>query len=358
MSEFNTGVDMFKVRGATIGDIHLGNTRNETKYIIANLYRYVTPDLFRNIDIFVVNGDLYDRDILLGSEDALMIAEFDKYLNDLAIKHNVYLYYLKGTFTHDYNQIKTLTLYNDSKLFKYIEKIDIVYNKELGLHIGFIPDDTGYSPIEIERILREKMDKYGIDTLDLLFIHGMFDYQLPIKLEHSFDVSQFSYVKYYIIINHIHKFSVMNNIIAPGSFDRMAFNEEESKGFVLFNLSGTGNKSFNFIENKHAMLFKTFDINDEDVHYWTTQIEKYINEHKPKHVRLIIRSNIDYTPIANMIKENDVNLKIERKDSEVIDTEIVVTYIPYQIDKNNIRENIEKRLPLTERHDKLLLDIL
>ena len=97
----------------------------------------------------------------------------------------------------------------------------------------------------------------------MAFIHGAFNFQLPIKLASSYDEeSILERVKYYTIVNHIHSHSVYKRIIAPGSTDRISHAEEkEEKGGILFTIDTVKQSaSFLFIKNKYVKPMATIDV--------------------------------------------------------------------------------------------------
>lgn len=215
----------------------------------------------------------------------------------------------------------------------------------LNLKVLYVPDEWGGSAEECHRQLEILLQEEGLDQVDIGIMHGMFEYQIPDAgkdpLIHNSEY-YLSIVKYFINIGHVHTASVMLRILAQGSFDRLAHGQEEKKGAIQVNLRLNGDHSFEFIENKGAMLFKTFEIPDMDLEIATAKLQSKVDS-LPDHSHVRVRAPKG-APIFTVMdffkkeypgitfKKDAVDEKETKKDQlqELInlDTEYTPVYLP------------------------------
>lgn len=254
-----------------ISDVHLFNRRTTITYMLKNLYKYaVNETIFKDIDMFVISGDLLDRELPLGDTRVLEFQSFLIKLVNLCIEHNVKLRILEGTPSHDRRQPAQLNTIlkahpKGAKVdAKYVDTLSIERVPDWGLDIMYLPDEWHNDHDVIYEQVIELLHSKGLSQVDILVMHGMFDYQLPDGLNlpcHSTE-RYLALVKHYISIGHWHKASFLDKIFAQGSFDRISFNEEEMKGGVLayINLLNPSKNKTKFIENKNAKIYKNINI--------------------------------------------------------------------------------------------------
>lgn len=357
-----------KFRFLTISDIHLGNRRNPTTNIISNLdsyfENYTKDSRFANLDAIFIAGDLFDKLLDLESEDYYHIVDWLIRLMYFCHDNDIILRILLGTPSHDRHQPKISSLLYSAIGrdfdFEYVNTLKIERLKKSGLYILYVPDE--YHP-DVDVTLSEIKDlmaKEGITKVDISIMHGMFGYQAPIKSDklplHS-EQEYLDLTRYFICIGHVHTFSVYERIIAQGSFDRLSHGQEEAKGAVVCTIDTKHGQSFEFIENKKAMIYKTIRISNKDLKDSIEYIQKKLQKiPQGSNIRIIAPKN---NPIIQGIKElkiaclgyNITAMSTEEeklKEQELLVPKQVIldsSYIPITIDRSNIIELITEQAP-------------
>lgn len=289
---------MAKLKSIIISDIHFGSSKNKTENIVKNLlkYIYINSRVLKNVDLFVIAGDVYHSLLSVASMDNVLAIECLTKICMFCKLHNIRLRILEGTPSHDNKQCKVLyTILEELKIdvdFRYIENIEIEYIKELDANILYIPDEVHHNAEDTLKEVKELMTSMNLDKVDLAIMHGAFKYQLPmVDLKSSHDESEYlSLVRHYIMIGHIHTSSVYKRILAQGSFDRLAHNEEEAKGGFYIEIDND-RRSYVFIENKDAKIFKTIEIDTEDIMDGIELIGNVLKDIvEDSHIRLAIKT--------------------------------------------------------------------
>jgi DNA repair exonuclease SbcCD nuclease subunit len=264
-----------------MSDIHLGHPRNETSDIVNNIntmLNSLSPAEHKELKYIFIAGDLFDRKIDMKSDSAIWAVSFWVTLCGYCEKNNIALRLLEGTPSHDHKQGKALeqiALKSKNLDFKYIETLYIEKHNEL--NILYVPDEWGDGPESTKEEVSALLAEKNLDKVDMAIMHGMFKYQAPVQKmhEHCHDEEFYlSIVKTFINIGHIHTYSKYNRIIAQGSVDRLAHNEEGKKGFCLMRVKGDELEHF-FIENKNAKKFYT-------LHADKLSVEEIIHKLKEK----------------------------------------------------------------------------
>ena len=290
---------MAKIKYMVVSDIHFGSNKNKTANIANNLlnYLYVNVKIIKDLDVFILAGDVYDRLLSMASLDNIIAMECLTKLCMFCKLHNIKLRILEGTPSHDNKQCKVLyTVLEELNIdidFKYIENIEIEYMKEFDTYILYIPDEIHHDSKDTLKEVKELMNEMNLLQVDIAIMHGAFKYQLPIlDLPSMHDENEYlSLVKHYISIGHIHNSSIFKRILAQGSFDRLVHNEEEPKGAMCIDINND-RRSYVFIENKDAMIFKSINIDNEDIMESIGYIEDILKDIViGSHIRLIMKSN-------------------------------------------------------------------
>jgi len=352
-----------------ISDIHLGHRRNKIEDIIKNLEIFFkdNEELFKNLNMIFLAGDVYDRLLSHPSNESILSLHW---LYDLALfckKNKIKLRILEGTPSHDWKQIKVFEK-SIKKLitnldFKYIESLSIEYIKDFNIYILYVPDEWKEDTKDTVKDIKNLLIENNINKVDIAIMHGQFDYQLPIKLEKvSFKEQDIlNLVNGWINIGHIHTMSAFNRIIAQGSFDRLAHGEEEPKGAMLMEYyKDIIENKYMFLENKNAKIFKTIKIKKFTKNVFL-KLDKELNKlPNDSYVRLEINYN------ENLLKDIDTILKrypflniskkiIKKEEDNIIDFNKEINMDNFIINKNNIKDVIEKRLKL-KKHNKNIID--
>lgn len=342
-----------------LSDIHLGHNVNKTENIIENLKKFFVEyaKFLKNLNAIFLAGDVFDKLLISSSNEFLLI---NRWLTELLLyckKYNIMLRVLEGTHSHDWNQAKVITsIIERLELdldYKYIDDIVIEKNTKYDITILYVPDDYNPDAKITYNVVKEKLKENLINEVDIAIMHGQFHYQLPgiTLLSSHTEENYINIVKYFINIGHIHTFSINGKIIAQGSFDRLAHNEEEPKGGILVNIDTEKENSFKFLTNKHAMIFKTININnltiDELIKLLDTEVKKIPNNSS---VRLL--GNIDQLNLEQLRKRySNINIKLDKKQEKENKTKLIEDKIiidGFSITKDNIKQLLLKEL---EKHD-------
>ena len=260
---------MKRVISLNISDIHLGCRRLFADWMVANLLELILPYIPK-INLFVIQGDLFDTAVGFSDGAAPHIIRFITRLISECDRHNVTMRILRGTFSHDRTQCAVLPeihfAMRASNDLRYVDKISVEYIEDLDLRVAYVPDNVPYhSSEEAVNALKDVMSSYGWDSVDYVYLHGSFAHTLPPVAAKSVKVlyreDQFDFVKRFVVVGHIHQHSVKGKIINNGSVDRLAHNEEEPKGFVLIDDDGS-EADITFVENTKATQFLTYDMSD------------------------------------------------------------------------------------------------
>lgn len=360
-----------KINYLVLSDIHLGHNINNTENIINNLQLYFKDNYkeFSKLDMICIAGDVFDKLLVSSSIDFILSTEWLTELIVFCKQHDIILRILEGTPSHDRNQSKVITSIirklNIELDYKYIDTLYIEHHNRLGIDILYIPDEYKHKAEDTYKEVLELLTERKLKKVDIAFIHGQFHYQLPmVKLDSSHNMEDYlNIVKYYISVGHIHTPSVYERIIAQGSFDRLAHNEEEDKGGVVITLTEK-ESSFKFVYNKNAMIFKTYRFDKESIEEITNVLDKDLKKMKDKSNIRIISNSEEF--LSNNIKDlrlryPNINIKIEKSKNKEENKFNIIEELPkietFSITKDNILDLITLELnkySLTEKEIKEL----
>ena len=274
------------IKYLVLSDIHLGHTGNKTEEIITNLAIFFTNYYkeIKDIDILFISGDIFDRLLSTRSLEYKMIVSWLSNILLWCKDRNIKLRILYGTPGHDNDQVAGFTEIA-SKLapecdFKYIPNLWIEKMDDLGISILYIPDEVHPDSEDTWKDVQAKLEEEQLAQVDITIMHGCFLYQLPVK-DLKFAHKESNYLditKYYINIGHVHTSSCYERILAPGSFDRLAHNEEENKGGLLCKIYKDGNMNFKFLVNKLSKIFKSLDYTGKEESYILKDLDKELKK--------------------------------------------------------------------------------
>lgn len=254
-----------------ITDPHLGFPHVASKHVYNNLVDYLYPHLLK-AKLLIFGGDTFHTLLDFNHPAAKFVISF---LNDLfSISHtnNLPIRFLRGTYTHDRNQVALINdianqQSNKGHDVKCYSTLSLDFEKSLNLRILYIPDDLGYaSSNDCITDTYKLLNDYKWENVDMVVGHGYFKHVLPPGMPHmpacTFDMSQFTNIcTKCVLFGHVHTPSISNvnslPVIYGGSFERMNHGEEESKGFITIDTS-TDKWKYTFVENKNTILFKTY----------------------------------------------------------------------------------------------------
>lgn len=269
MASILTTKKIGKIIAAVISDVHLGHRRTKAPEIIAKLRKKLCcKELLRKLDMIIIAGDFFDKGLELCDDNVLEIQEFIRDLLALCKANNIKLRVLEGTPSHDRKQSKQFGFVNEimgehGADFRYVDKLSIVHEEELGLDFLYVPDECYDTTAEIWEEVQKLLKEKGIDKVDFCVMHGAFRYQYPDiqSIDCHEEKNYLGITRYNIFIGHVHTMSTYSRIVAQGSFDRLEHSYEDPKGFILFELDlDTKKTKVEFIINEDAKLYSEYDI--------------------------------------------------------------------------------------------------
>lgn len=338
-----------------ISDLHLGHRRTETAHILENLYTYFHPWIDK-ADLVIIAGDVFDRLLTLPNEE---VAAIHDWIGDLLLRcreHHVKLRVLEGTPSHDWQQsqlfhrINRLGIHADARWIRELTVEDI---EDLGISIGYIPDEWDEPQRtywQFQELLAQE-DRSGVDWLAM---HGTMDYQLPnIQQIPKHDSKSYQQlVNHYAFIGHIHTPNQQGNLLNPGSFDRLAHNEEHTKGFWVVDLDRSrSDDRITFVENDRARTYRTIDLRGYDRESaWQIATEIANEAEFQAHLSLHIRKGEAIQDLVGELKRQYslLNFDLKTEQASKRSFEQLDQLKPHK--KEPIRPNTVSRLV----HDKLV----
>ncbi len=270
MKKLNTCKE-FKI--AVISDIHMGHGRLEPEMLYEHLWIYLYP-LFEHIELLIINGDLFDTLLTMNSSAGLHAAKFIDDIINLAVKHQVYIRVVRGTFSHDRHQNQFFVvkdngthMLNNIPLVRVIDRITIEHVETLGINILYCPDNQPHK--ELTQAVIDVVNANGLQSVDLLCSHGYYEHLLPKGIPHiptntlSYDKLN-KYVSGLMLNGHVHKASVYKDkVISLGSFERFEHDNERPVGMWVLTAKKDKHHykwTYEFKENELSLRFKTYVI--------------------------------------------------------------------------------------------------
>lgn len=353
-----------------LSDLHNLHQRVPTYYIVESeleMVRAYAP----YIDALYITGDYWDDSKYTRNEHVHVATSGISTILGLAKHHGFSVRILNGTPSHDYGQSEMFISLNSGigADVKYLNKIGIFYDESIKMHVGWVEDEYNVNAkdteVEFSRLLRE----HGLDSVDLMVMHGCFKFQLPIESVSS-HCERFwqKVVKYSIVIGHDHRFKFYGKITVPGSLERLSFNEEEDKGGLVIDFRGEDVKQYLHV-NKRACLQLTVPLiesYEEQRKMAIEYIERILNHESRYVARLRIFCKED-SPIIEDVKkwkkEHDFHIQVEKE--RVKKRDVVTKAFDARKELENITpENIATLLSAEhqkryEHHDKdLVLSVI
>lgn len=333
----------------TIADIHIGKRNDIKNYFENELINIINIINEKRPDLIVICGDLFDKRILMNSQFAQYANILINSIADYANTYNKKFYLLKGTLSHDFNQLNSYVYLTNSNI-KIINTVTEEYLDNM--NILFIPEEYEDSKEDYYKDTVFNSDK----KYDFVFGHGMFNFAGGYATESGknnhivFTVEDFSNNVYgSVIFGHIHIRMKNKNCQYVGSYSRYNFGEEGPKGslFIEYDEFNKNITKEEFIENTNAPKYDTINatmLGEETVF---EDIKKYIKSDNDR-LRIIIDSDISETKFQNLKAisiENDriVIYKRMRGLSKEED----------DVKSKEIEEKRKKRKELLEKYSKM-----
>lgn len=288
-----------EIKIASFSDVHLGHRVMKTEHVIANLRKtFPDTDETGELDLILIPGDFFDRNLNLSDEVNYIIRPFLRDFLFMCKKRNIKVRVLKGTPSHDWEQSKLFThineLFNIDVDVKYFNQLDIEYIDDFGIDVLYIPDEWRHTTKQTQNEVIALLADKHLEQVDFVVMHGSFKHQLP-KVTHDklqFHDADFylSITRYFIFVGHIHFQSQFERILSSGSFDRSAHGEEKPKGHYRLIVRKTNQHDIYFVENRTALKFVTLnttDLGSEEIYEKAIALaEKLPNG---SHIRLLSR---------------------------------------------------------------------
>ena len=357
-----------KLKYLVLSDIHFGSNQNKTASIISHLYTFFITykKELKGLDLIIIAGDIFDKLLSSASIDYIAAIEWLTNIVKYCKHNNIKLRILEGTPSHDSKQanvinviIKKLDLDVD---FKYIDNIYIEHIKDYNIDILYVPDEIRHTASLILKDINKLMEEKYLNKVDIAIMHGAFKYQIPvIELPSMHDEQVYlKLVKHFISIGHIHTSSAFKRILAQGSFDRLAHNEEEAKGamLIIIDTNDRNNDSFIFLENTVATIFKSITITETEILTAINAIRDILIQLPfESHIRLILhkgnpilKSMLDIYnkfPKYNFSSPKIVDDTVDKTDSELKNILQNGETKSIQINKSNIEELLLEEISYT-----------
>lgn len=338
-------------------DIHLHHPRTPTRLIIENLDR----DIIRNpearlLDIIWIPGDLLDRLLTVPDIDNHLITMFLGRLLRFCKKHDIALRILEGTGSHDYSQSAIIVTINEAMGIdadlRYYNKLSYDTEERFGISVLYVPDELNADATVTWKQTQKLLSDFGATHVDYAIMHGMFEFQLP---AHVNDLSAHlssrfeSIVRKHVVIGHHHTHRIEGKIIVPGSFDRLAHNEEMAKGSIW--CKDYGNRTeVKFLENVGAKIYKSIHIGGLSIDEAIARVDAVVEGKPPGSAFLVKGSSEDPASKAGDLFKSrhdkyvwSFSFEREDKTSQRIE-EMEVSYTPVRIDKDNLPSLTMERL--------------
>jgi DNA repair exonuclease SbcCD nuclease subunit len=272
------------------------------------------------IDMIMIQGDYYHTKLPLTDATTILSTKFLNSLCLLCKKLKIEIRIIKGTKTHDYNQLDNFKCFEKQfKFFKVIDKI----SEETYEGVKFL-----YVPEEYMNDQDSFYEEYKKQSWNYIIGHGSWDKfafqnqitesERPIKGSPVFIYNEWKNAigNGLIMFGHIHAYNNYKQLYYTGSFTRWCFGEELDKGFMFseFDIEKEKATSVEFIKNKYAQEFKTVSIKDETNSDLEELVDK-INELSSKGVNYRVKLDkdisLDKLDIIRETFSTDDTIKIE-----------------------------------------------
>lgn len=347
------------------GDQHFGKEDNDRLYkeLSVNFLDKIMKanDVGELPNVIFLDGDLFHKIIRFTDQSGRLVINFIERLLYLTDMFNIQLRIIKGTRSHDYNQLNMLhnyeATYPNFRIYETATKEEITLlnhpNKDLKLKTLFLPEEY---PKDKETFYKEFMDDHydtiqGHGTIDFVNIPGsnyQSDFESDMKTAPIWDSKKLIDLSDGpIIFGHIHNFTkYKNKIYYTSSFTKYSFSDKGDKGFLKVTMDPDDRTNYNVerIINDKAPTYAIINIDEEN---FETAEEKvaYINQMKKEydHVR-IDSDDPDNVKIIKKIVEHNPEIKVKLKNKKAEETKVDDKY-KFLLDpnnKNSISENIQQ----------------
>ena len=220
-------------KGVYIADIHFGSklpSKTLYEHLEEKFISYLCENV-KEIDYIVIAGDTLDSKVSLNGDDGKYAIMFFNFLDNFSYSEHIPVYVLKGTKTHDYNQLDSF--FDKTLVNPYFHIINTVTVEEIlpNFNVLFLPEEYMEDQDAYYKEYKKKSNTY-----DMIIGHGTWD---VFAFENQITESErnikgspvFKYKEWEnrvhgnIIFGHINVHNVHKKLIYPGSFYRWCFGE-------------------------------------------------------------------------------------------------------------------------------------
>lgn len=323
-------------RYLSLGDVHLGHRSTPASLIIRNLDLTITDALLKEVDMLIITGDLFDRQLNNGDE---VVHQINRWITLLMLRcaaYKVMIRIVEGTPSHDREQSRFFTEQrinaNIDVDLHYTKNLSIEYIERLDSYFLYVPDKHNPSTDVTLKEVKQQMSELGIEQVDFAIMHGAFSYQLPaIVPEPTHNEEEYlKLVKHQILIGHVHLMTINERILAAGSFDRICHNDEGTKGMFKVTVKEDGTWERVFIENRGAKKYVTLECHGMDTKQLNVAIREFIKD-------LVKGSSVRLRCNPNDVANGDIDTY--RREYPQLDWQITVDKIESK--KNSVADTFK-----------------
>lgn len=249
------------IRVAHISDIHLFHPRNPTEEILEKLEKHVFS---LDVDLLIFVGDIFDNLASLFNSPVWMVFDFARKLVRWAEETNTVVRILKGTHRHDWNQNMIFEVTRKSMgstMVAIRDLVEVEHIPSLGLDLLYVPDNYSPTAESTYKIVQDTVKNTPDGKVDIVCMHGAFDYQMVGIAESVHTHSSEAYselARCMVVCGHVHQSSVHGNILVQGSFDRLSHNDEDKKGYFISTVYPKESSfTTEFVVNEDAKLYRS-----------------------------------------------------------------------------------------------------
>jgi DNA repair exonuclease SbcCD nuclease subunit len=283
------------------------------------------------IDGYFIIGDLFHTRVSMNGAAAAAVLLFMKELAIIADGKPIRV--IKGTTSHDHSMLESLRFMQSDG----VEVIDTLTTEEMtfqekgneySLELLYLPEEY---PQDWKEYYAEVLPAPDGKPFDIIFGHGMVDFaahsslliesERQIKSAVVFPTDLLVDSALVSVFGHVHVAQSNKSIHYCGSFSRMAFGEEQQKGWLMLEMDGnTGESKIVRMKNTKAPIYKTLNVVDimedsSDVDNIAAEISGILQN---SHLRIVVGNDVsnDMSTKVSMLREHfaeDNRFHIERR---------------------------------------------
>lgn len=345
-----------------LADIHIGSIK-DTNYVYETLTSIIDKEIiFGKTDLVVILGDYFHRLFKVNEEYVSCAVNVMNYLIRACKRSKTKIRIVYGTESHEMGQYRLFNYHLSSKHID-MKLFDSVAEECIdGKNILYLP----------EEYINSKQEQYASTLYDdkkhyeYIFGHGVIEEGMPMaviggaksneKQTPKFKAGELSEKGNLVIFGHYHCYTQMkDNVYYLGSLFRDSFGEETPKGYGIID-----NDQFEFIENKDAYVYKTYEFNiDSKIYEDQNELMKSIDKIKKENEGIF---NGDQTGKIRMVFKTPENIDPsfrENLKSIIFNDKYIVPLIKAESNEliDEVKETIEDEydfildnsLPITDK---------